>query len=201
MHNSHIDIIKSLKDTEQPYATAIIVRRKKPSSGKPGDKAIITQDGQIHGWIGGGCTQGIVLKEALLSLQDRKPRLVSISPDKKMDAFDNTRDCSIRDLHIGQDIFQGTVHPIYDFSKRVPVWWGLKSIDIERYTLAVKLVIILIERDTSTAHISRQVINVYMEHIIPLQGAIVTTMVCIFGPSIINHAVQPACDRVEEPYP
>lgn len=64
----------------KPYATAIIVRRKVPSSGEPGDKAIITPDGKIHGWIGGGCTKGIVLKEAMASLKDKKPRLVNITP-------------------------------------------------------------------------------------------------------------------------
>ena len=80
MHSNFLQTANSLNQNNQAYATAIIVRRKIPSSGKPGDKAIITSDGQIHGWIGGGCTRGIVLKEALLSIQDRKPRMVHISP-------------------------------------------------------------------------------------------------------------------------
>jgi len=81
MHKSFLDKASSLSANNEPFATAHIVRRKNPSSGKPGDKAIITQDGNIFGWIGGGCTRGIVLKEALLSMQDRKPRMVFISPD------------------------------------------------------------------------------------------------------------------------
>ena len=81
MHNNFLHTVADLNHRNQAYATAIIVRRKIPSSGKPGDKAIITADGQIHGWIGGGCTRGIVLKEALLALKDRKPRMVHISPD------------------------------------------------------------------------------------------------------------------------
>lgn len=81
MHNSFLNTAAVLNQKNQAYATAIIVRRKIPSSGKPGDKAIITSDGTIHGWIGGGCTRGIVLKEALLALQDRQPRMVYISPD------------------------------------------------------------------------------------------------------------------------
>lgn len=81
MHNDFLKMAADLNAGKLPYATAIIVRRKIPSSGKPGDKAIITSDGKIHGWIGGGCTRGIVLKEALLSIQEGKPRLVSISPD------------------------------------------------------------------------------------------------------------------------
>ncbi len=82
MHNAFINKINEFKNSTEAYALAIIVRRKIPSSGKPGDKAIITEDGHIHGWIGGGCTRGIVLKEALLSIKERKPRFVSITPTK-----------------------------------------------------------------------------------------------------------------------
>lgn len=83
MHNDFLKTALDLNAGKKPYATAIIVNRKIPSSGKPGDKAIITSDGKIHGWIGGGCTRGIVLKEALLSISEGKPRLVTISPDTK----------------------------------------------------------------------------------------------------------------------
>jgi xanthine dehydrogenase accessory factor len=80
MHKSFIDQVASLNHAQVPYATAHVVRRTVPSSAKPGDKAIVTVDGNLFGWIGGGCTKGIVLKEALLSLMDGKPRLVKISP-------------------------------------------------------------------------------------------------------------------------
>lgn len=80
MLDTFLDKAAILNREAKPYATAIIVRRKVPSSGKPGDKAIITPDGKIHGWIGGGCTKGIVLKEAMASLKDKKPRLVNITP-------------------------------------------------------------------------------------------------------------------------
>jgi xanthine dehydrogenase accessory factor len=39
---------------------------------------MITSDGKVHGWIGGGCTKGIVIKEALEAIRDQKPRLVKI---------------------------------------------------------------------------------------------------------------------------
>ncbi len=91
MHNSFIEKARILNQGHEAYATAIIVRRTIPSSGKPGDKAIITRDGKITGWIGGGCTRGIVLKEALLSLQEGKPRYVSISPDPQKPFNSNTK--------------------------------------------------------------------------------------------------------------
>jgi len=64
----------------QSFVTATVVRCQAPSSGKPGDKAIIDPNGEIWGWIGGGCAQPVVVKEALKSLADRRPRLVRISP-------------------------------------------------------------------------------------------------------------------------
>ncbi|MEM6630341.1 MAG: XdhC family protein [Bacteroidota bacterium] len=75
----HIAREKELK--QEPFAMAFVVNRQIPSSGKPGDKAVITSDGNVEGWIGGGCTQGIVIKEAQAAIQDGKPRLVHISPE------------------------------------------------------------------------------------------------------------------------
>ncbi|MEL6143071.1 MAG: XdhC family protein, partial [Bacteroidota bacterium] len=91
MHKSFLAKAARLSKENIPFATAYIVRRKSPSSGKPGDKAVITENGQIYGWIGGGCTRGIVLKEALLSLQDRKPRLVIISPNAQETTSGSTK--------------------------------------------------------------------------------------------------------------
>jgi xanthine dehydrogenase accessory factor len=64
----------------EPFVTASVVRFEAPISGKPGDKAIIFADGKMWGWIGGGCAQPVVIKEALKALADGQPRLVRISP-------------------------------------------------------------------------------------------------------------------------
>lgn len=75
-----------LKETEEliahgeSFVTATVVRALPPTSGKPGDKAIIHADGRITGWIGGGCAQPVVIKEALKAQADGRPRLVRISP-------------------------------------------------------------------------------------------------------------------------
>ena len=91
MLDSFLEKALTLNRNGKPYATATIVRRQIPSSGKPGDRAIITTDGKIYGWIGGGCTRGIVLKEALESLCDYKPRVVHISPDARESASGQTK--------------------------------------------------------------------------------------------------------------
>lgn len=64
-----------------PFATAIVVRAEKPTSSKPGDKAIITADGTMHGWIGGSCAQPTVIREALKALRADESRFVRLSPN------------------------------------------------------------------------------------------------------------------------
>ena len=64
----------------EPFAVAEVVRYQAPISGKPGDKAIVAADGKMWGWIGGGCAQPVVVKEALKALADGQPRLIRISP-------------------------------------------------------------------------------------------------------------------------
>jgi xanthine dehydrogenase accessory factor len=64
----------------ETFAVATVVRCRPPTSGKPGDKAIVYADGKLWGWIGGGCAQPVVIREALNALADGKPRLVRISP-------------------------------------------------------------------------------------------------------------------------
>src|SRR5271157_5196468 len=64
----------------QSFAIAVVVRYEAPISGKPGNKAIIFPDGKIWGWIGGGCSQPVVVREALKALADGQPRLIRISP-------------------------------------------------------------------------------------------------------------------------
>ncbi len=81
MFSDFIDSVVAHDKNKEPYVIAMVVNRTVPTSSKPGDKAVITADGKINGWIGGGCTKGIVLKEALAAINEGKPRLVKISPE------------------------------------------------------------------------------------------------------------------------
>jgi xanthine dehydrogenase accessory factor len=65
----------------RPCALATVVRTESPTSAHPGDKAVITADGALHGWIGGSCSDALVRREALVSMNDGLPRLVRIRPD------------------------------------------------------------------------------------------------------------------------
>src|ERR1700747_967851 len=80
MFDQFLSKAEELLAKDQPFAVAVVVRYQAPISGKPGNKAIIFPDGKIWGWIGGGCAQPGVLKEALKARADGHPRLIRISP-------------------------------------------------------------------------------------------------------------------------
>lgn len=70
-----------LRARDEPFVLATVVAYKSPQSAKPGSRAIIKSDGTISGWVGGGCVQPIVLREAQQALKTGQPKLISISPD------------------------------------------------------------------------------------------------------------------------
>jgi len=80
MYEDFLKRASELHSNDEAFAVATVVRCEPPTSGKPGDRAIITRDGKISGWIGGGCAQPIVIEEANKSLRDGKSRLIRVSP-------------------------------------------------------------------------------------------------------------------------
>ena len=60
----------------QPFALATVVWRQGPSSGQQGSRAIITADGDLHGWIGGACAEPVVIREAQQVITEGVPRLL-----------------------------------------------------------------------------------------------------------------------------
>lgn len=62
------------------YALATVVGVLRPASARMGNQAIVTEDGAIEGWVGGACSEPVVLRESLRALADGQPRLVKICP-------------------------------------------------------------------------------------------------------------------------
>jgi xanthine dehydrogenase accessory factor len=77
---SLIDLLHEYAVTGTPYVLATVVRTEAPTSAHPGDKAVVTADGRLHGWIGGSCSEPIVRREALRALAEGVPQLVRIVP-------------------------------------------------------------------------------------------------------------------------
>jgi xanthine dehydrogenase accessory factor len=81
MFDEYFHTANDLTKAGRAFATATVVRAERPTSGKPGDRAIVTADGTLIGWIGGSCAAPAVIREALASLADDRSRLVRLSPE------------------------------------------------------------------------------------------------------------------------
>jgi len=69
-----------LQQSDQAFALVSVLRVEAPASARPGDKAVVTADGIIHGWIGGGCAQPAVLRTVREALADGRSRVIRIAP-------------------------------------------------------------------------------------------------------------------------
>ena len=64
----------------EPYALATVTRVVRPASTRRGDRALVTREGGLEGWVGGSCSEHVVVREALRALAAGEPRLVRIGP-------------------------------------------------------------------------------------------------------------------------
>ena len=83
MNVSSTDVLAAalrLQQQDQPYALVSVLRVLAPASARPGDKAVVTADGIVHGWIGGGCAQPAVQRTVRQALADGRARVIRIAP-------------------------------------------------------------------------------------------------------------------------
>jgi len=65
----------------EPFALATVVSVRRPASARRGDRALVTADGALVGWVGGACSEPVVVREALRAVAEGTPRLVRIGPE------------------------------------------------------------------------------------------------------------------------
>ncbi|MBO9514676.1 MAG: XdhC family protein [Variovorax sp.] len=75
-----LDAAHRLQQAGTPYALVSVIKALAPASAHPGDKAVVTADGDFHGWIGGGCAQPAVVRTVRQVLADGHARLIRIAP-------------------------------------------------------------------------------------------------------------------------
>lgn len=71
-----LDKARELADQGEPFALATVVWRQAPSSGHQGARAIITANGQIHGWIGGACAEPVVIREGQRVITEGEAKVI-----------------------------------------------------------------------------------------------------------------------------
>jgi xanthine dehydrogenase accessory factor len=65
-----------------PFVRATVVSAERPTSAKPGDRAVIEADGSIVGFVGGSCVEASVRLQALRSLETGESVVLRIVPDE-----------------------------------------------------------------------------------------------------------------------
>jgi xanthine dehydrogenase accessory factor len=63
-----------LMEEGTPFALATVVAVERPASARVGDRALVTADGELHGWVGGACTEPEVIRLSLGALADGELR-------------------------------------------------------------------------------------------------------------------------------
>ncbi len=79
-------LAQDLRSRNEPFVLATVVRVQRPSSGRPGFKAIVRPNRELIGWLGGSCAQSVLIAESLRALRDGRPRLIRLSPDPGLSA-------------------------------------------------------------------------------------------------------------------
>src|SRR5260370_39954430 len=71
-----LELLREYAANGTPCVLATVVRCEPPTSARPGDKAVVTADGRLRGWIGGSCSEPGVRRQALRALAGGMPHPV-----------------------------------------------------------------------------------------------------------------------------
>ncbi len=71
----------------ESFALATVVWREAPTSGQHGARAIVTSDGEVHGWVGGACAEPVLIRAAREVIASGEPQLLWLGrPEELEDA-------------------------------------------------------------------------------------------------------------------
>ncbi|HEY4020422.1 MAG TPA: XdhC family protein [Pseudonocardiaceae bacterium] len=72
--------VENLHADRTPFVLATVVRAERPTSAKPGDRALILPDGSMEGFVGGSCAASTVRVHGLRLLRTGESTLLRITP-------------------------------------------------------------------------------------------------------------------------
>jgi xanthine dehydrogenase accessory factor len=75
-----MSLVEELRQRGEDFCLVTVIRTANATSAKAGAKAVVTGDGTLHGFVGGGCVQGAVTRSALAALEEGSPRLIRVRP-------------------------------------------------------------------------------------------------------------------------
>lgn len=71
-----------LRSRRTPFTLATVVRARRPTSARTGDRALVLPDGTIEGFVGGACAETTVRVQGLRALTTGVSTLLRITPDE-----------------------------------------------------------------------------------------------------------------------
>ena len=77
-----LQMARELNQRGEAHALVTVVRAVAPTSAYVGAQAIVLADGTLRGWIGGGCTQDVVIEAARTAIKTGRPKLIRIANDR-----------------------------------------------------------------------------------------------------------------------
>ena len=89
------------------FVRATVVRARRPTSARPGDRALVLEDGRIEGFVGGVCAEATVRLHALRALGTGEPLLLRISPDTPPDPDEAQAEPEDGALDVGNPCLSG----------------------------------------------------------------------------------------------
>jgi xanthine dehydrogenase accessory factor len=72
--------VDDLQSGRTPFVVATVVRVERPTSAKPGDRALVLADGTVEGFVGGHCAESTVRTQGLRLLKSGESTLLRITP-------------------------------------------------------------------------------------------------------------------------
>jgi xanthine dehydrogenase accessory factor len=70
-----------LRTGRTPFVLATVVRAERPTSARPGDRALVLPDGTIEGFVGGTCAESTVRMQGLRLLETGESTLLRITAE------------------------------------------------------------------------------------------------------------------------
>ena len=133
-----LDLAARLADAAADHCLVTVVRTANATSAKAGAKAIVTADGALHGFVGGGCVTGAVRRAAVEALAAGEPRLIRVRPKDEVVA---AVDVDGVELHRSSCPSGGTVELFLEPVRRPPrlVVCGVSPIAVALVRLALAM--------------------------------------------------------------
>jgi xanthine dehydrogenase accessory factor len=92
-----MSLVEELRRRQEEFCLVTVIRTANATSAKAGAKAVVTGDGALHGFVGGGCVRGAATRAALAAMAAGEPRMIRVRPKDELGS--DTQGLELHDSH------------------------------------------------------------------------------------------------------